>query len=83
MKYKVGDIFYNINKDGYLSIIDIVTHTNDEDEGCYRVKGRTTGKSIWLEDWQLDRYVTEEVLVLMQDCIGPIKWIKTWTLEEA
>lgn len=82
MKYKIGDIFYNKPKKSYLTVIDVVTHTNDDSDGSYYVEGYRTGRSVWLEGWHLDNFIDRDVLVLTQDYIRPVKYIKTWTLEE-
>ena len=83
MKYKVGDIFYNRSKSSFLTVTEIVTHTHGDDTGSYYVEGYRTGKCKWLEDYHLDHFIDMGALVLTKDYMVPIKYIKTWTLEEA
>ena len=83
--YKIGDRFNNMRHGSYMTVIDKVA---DRVYGLgdvpfirhkYFLRGKTTGKAVWVNDYDIEDWLERGVLSIREERIEPIKHLKPLT----
>jgi hypothetical protein len=83
--YQVGDRFNNMRHGSYITVIDKVA---DRVYGLgdvpfirhkYFLKGKTSGKTIWVTDDDIEGWLERGVLSIREERIEPIKHLRPLT----